>query len=442
MPVLINILPPELLSHIFVATFQSWQFARSVGDESYGQIHYPTVFSSVSAQWRRIAIGTPSLWSYIYLNYTRYAFESPEYVDLYLERSGSLPLSVCIGRYAEEYNLEFINEKLAALLQSLAMRLEYLAIACYKISHATNILSAVAAGGAVGRVRKLALYARPGGSAIVLGSLPSQESLRQLFQPLRTLYLEAVSFDWNTIACRNLVDLQILDISISSRPTLPQFVRFLNANPALRRLRLSDFDLRSYRESESQRITLLELRKVELDLNPYVMLAFLKLLDPVPQKLDLELCSCSVPHLEDQIADLLCQVFQQNQIVFLHITGERWFPFFRVLPHVPHLKTIKIQESCLIDCSLDETNDQRVLLSKLKNVELVGTHIYEAECLGVLLCLPSVERILLSYGDFGDQKNALKDIVQVREWLNRLGVTADIVDSSQSQWGFHPSPFM
>ncbi|KAF8606189.1 hypothetical protein BDV93DRAFT_521038 [Ceratobasidium sp. AG-I] len=437
----IDILPPELLSHIFITATQSWLFALSWGDESYGGIHYPTVFSSVSTRWRRIAIGTPSLWSYIYLSRARYTLKNPQHVNLYLERSGDLPLSVCIGRYVKEYTLKTVDEKLASLLHSLTMRLECVAIASYDHSYAGEILTNLIAGGAAGRVRKLALYAHSRGPVVVPGPQLSQENLDRFLQPLRSLYLETVFFDWSTIACRNLVDLQIMQTPVNERPILPQLIRFLNANPAIRRLRLPGFDPDSYDDSEFQRITLLELRRLELDLAPHVMQAFLKSLNPVPQELDLELCSYTVPYLED-FDDLLSQLFQKNRIVFLHAAGHNWFPFWRALIHLPHLETIRIHESCLINRSLDGTNDHRAFLPKLKNVELVGTRIYEEECLGALISLPSVKRILLCYGDSRDQENTLKDVTQVREWLDRLGVTSSVGDASRAQWFSYSSPFM
>ncbi|KAF8600323.1 hypothetical protein BDV93DRAFT_525475, partial [Ceratobasidium sp. AG-I] len=64
-PAQINTLPPEILSSIFVTVVDASIYACSTGDDSYGTSEYPTLISSVCTYWRRVALGTPYLWSHI-----------------------------------------------------------------------------------------------------------------------------------------------------------------------------------------------------------------------------------------------------------------------------------------------------------------------------------------------------------------------------------------
>lgn len=437
----IDHLPPELLSHIFVTLYKSCLYARSVGDRSHGRTDYPTLFSSVSNRWRQVAINTPPLWTCIHLGEEERILENLSHVNLYLQRSRDSPLSVQLGRRALPCHLSIVNEYLAHLLHSLAIRLDALTIVYMYKTFAERVMSTLVSQGAAGQLKKLSLYSDLTGSRIVAGDSITQERLDQLLQPLRTLYLESVSLDWDIIACRNLVDLQIVYVLAGHAPSILQIAQFLNANPALRRLRFAKVELHTFEEFDLPRIILPELQTLELDVNHYFICSLLQSLTPVAQKLSLDLCSYYDPSYKDQMIDTLSRFFQQNRIASLRISRGGWLPFSNVLAHLQDLEILGLQDRCLYSYGLREA-DQKGLLPKLKTIELTRVETREVELgLSYILCLPSVKNIDLCQCNFEDDVHRMS-LSQVREWLSGLGVTAAINESPRLQFSFHPSPFV
>ncbi|KAF8149047.1 hypothetical protein B0H34DRAFT_193790 [Crassisporium funariophilum] len=89
----ITTLPYEILSHIFVIhTFEDERvdprYPFLVPDKSHGPLH----ISSISRQWRQIALTTPILWSSIFVRH----YPDLRLVKLWLERSRSHPLTFCL----------------------------------------------------------------------------------------------------------------------------------------------------------------------------------------------------------------------------------------------------------------------------------------------------------------------------------------------------------
>ena len=171
-------------------------------------------------------------------------------------------LSVCIGPYGQSRNRKSRTGNFAWLD---CYGFEVLSV----LSNGLVIFQEVSAAlleGSASCVRKFAFR----DAARAVGALLPQETLDQLLQPLHTSYLNNVGFDWNSILCWNLVELQLINLLEDSSPTETLLVQLLNANPAIRRLKLGTTDLIFY-ESNLPSIKLLELQTLELNMGSQFM---------------------------------------------------------------------------------------------------------------------------------------------------------------------------
>ncbi|CAE6455675.1 unnamed protein product [Rhizoctonia solani] len=97
----INSLPPEILARIFclVASVRPCFIERDRRG-NFSQIKYPLypdALSHVSSFWRRVAIGTPSLWAHIDITLDRSLNPGPfARAKVYATRAGQLPLEIHI----------------------------------------------------------------------------------------------------------------------------------------------------------------------------------------------------------------------------------------------------------------------------------------------------------------------------------------------------------
>ncbi|KAJ7638264.1 hypothetical protein FB45DRAFT_1023068 [Roridomyces roridus] len=93
-------LPNELLAEIFNVVVRD-DFYASARDDFYGRsrvrsgVEYPWIFTRVCRRWNAIALGTQSLWSWVFLNMDTIGGAVPA-TRLFYKRSGNLPLTVKI----------------------------------------------------------------------------------------------------------------------------------------------------------------------------------------------------------------------------------------------------------------------------------------------------------------------------------------------------------
>lgn len=95
----ISILPPELLSHIFLrAHRQEPCFLKDRHALSYYPSKSPESLSQVCSYWRSIALGTPALWTHIDLApYSTSYLDFLGYAEIFAANTGHTPLNIHIS---------------------------------------------------------------------------------------------------------------------------------------------------------------------------------------------------------------------------------------------------------------------------------------------------------------------------------------------------------
>ncbi|KAF8606168.1 hypothetical protein BDV93DRAFT_521019 [Ceratobasidium sp. AG-I] len=434
----INRLPPEILSRIFVTLVRASQYAVFVHDRRYDEINYPVQLSSICVHWRQVAISTPTLWSSIELLRSSDSFYDPQYLDMFYERSANAPLSVRLGKFGHEYNLDAVNEQLASLLRLYATRLYSLAIAYYFPGFSRKALSTLLAEKATGRVRKLALHTDWLDAPILADSSLQQHALSELFEPLHTLYLCSVCFDWNLVCCRNLVVLHLLRLGTVASPSAPQLASFLSANPTIRKLHIGDFESRSY-ESSLPPINLPELQNLEFNVSPAFTQWLFNLLHPGTRDITLQLHTYAHKPPGTKYIEVFSRFFQRSRIITLRILGDSWIPFSSVAAYLPHLETLGTHNP-VRGYDLSHVNTQYRLLTKLHTVELEYCATRDVESgLITVLSLPSVKQIRIQSFRTGV---TFMDVDQVREWMRGKGIIANVEIGPELLFFHSVIPFM
>ncbi|KAJ7661925.1 hypothetical protein DFH06DRAFT_1191043 [Mycena polygramma] len=122
-------LPNEIVSDIFIHFLPAYPSCPPLA----GKLS-PTSLTHVCRQWREIALTTPVLWRAIELSAADHPLQQLSTVfDLWLDRSRSCPLSVCIRESEDHPNNSVPPKIFAALIQHRA-RWEYLDLALFKSS--------------------------------------------------------------------------------------------------------------------------------------------------------------------------------------------------------------------------------------------------------------------------------------------------------------------
>jgi hypothetical protein len=219
----VNDLPSGLLALIFIILTDASLYARSIDDQSYGLVDYPTLLLSASSRWRLIAISTPYLWFYLDLTTRTDVLQDIERAKCYVERSYSYPIRLRMGREHSDraFPQRYVDGSTSSLLHLIAPRLRPFALSFQYVDFAKEAISIMChhcAGAPI--LELLSLYAGNDSKLLLADpDLLPQEQLAQLLEPLHTLYLERVSFDWGFISCRNLVELQLVNLPRNGRPT-------------------------------------------------------------------------------------------------------------------------------------------------------------------------------------------------------------------------------
>ncbi|KAG8744663.1 hypothetical protein FRC12_014757 [Ceratobasidium sp. 428] len=369
---LIDGLPSEILSHIFVSLNEASLHARSISDDSYGLMHYPTLCSSVCSRWRRIALRTPHLWSYLDYTTAGNKLQHLDHVDLSFHRAQSVPLRIRIGKFSNPCMRLDIGPRLESNLRSSAPRLQSLAILCIRYDFMKRVLSTLFSEGVIVPLAALALEIHSESRTVTDSKILPQGHLNQLFEPLHSLYLQSILPDWSQLSCRNLVELQILYPPEDGTPNTQQLVNLLRANQTLRSIKFCQFDHPSTPPRlPYQSILLPNLEKLDLNgMDKAFIDWFLSGLVPGSHDLEISLAFYPMKNRPD-ITDSLLALCKRARITSFEIWGDELSlsPFY---DHLPHLRNLRLTSRVLLKSTLAGLQKAVHPLPQLDTLELIS----------------------------------------------------------------------
>ncbi|CAE6349737.1 unnamed protein product [Rhizoctonia solani] len=441
----INKLPFELLCKIFIT------FAASLPVHDYpfhSFAHHTIQLSSVCTLWRQAVNAIPTLWNSI--NFTKQGTSLSElrYTYLCLERSRNAPVHLRIGRMNFECPLPAMNVELSTLIHSIAPRLRSLAIAFWSFDLAKEILGTLDAL-APNMLHELALHATSGAKLLYADShfLP-QESLDRILSALRYLYLDCVSLDWNMayMSCRNLVELQLIEIPMNGYPTSLRLTQLLESNKGLKSVKFSRFELRDYTIHDGRAsIELPELTRIEMNMHPKFITWFFGLPITTTSDLSLRLRSYQVDADTMAVRVTLNAFFENHFVTSLCIWGD-WLPFSCVSRTLRHLKTLMLYGHYLRKQVFEDMEEAATLLPHLHTIDIV-------ECIAqiddiepgfrTLLSIPSMREIGIVGTSLYAQRfseQLLLDMDRTRQWLVQGNISARISDASRTDFYTFTAP--
>ncbi|KAF8607398.1 hypothetical protein BDV93DRAFT_520277 [Ceratobasidium sp. AG-I] len=444
----VNKLPPELLSSVFIYLAKpnnTWPTRIKVE----GLADYSTVVSSVCVCWRRIAIGTPCLWSDIRVMREDDTVRDIEPINLWLKRSRNSPLRVLVrnpvglSRHHTSEDLVYFKgialNRIISVLCSCAPHLHSFTLECFGYSFDEQILSVLSSKGANSCIQELFLGRNLGKPGFLTLFAPSRK-MSQLLAPLLVLHLEYLDVNLDYIPCQNLVDLRL--IGISTRTSETKLARFCALN-----LGLQSFVLHKVRITppvHAQPIHLPALRILDLSLNIACLDWFLRLLVPPSHEVSLYLGGKTGGDIALAAFDsTLTSFLQRAQVKLLSIFSmtSGCQPVSLLPKPMPQLQHLRLDLKYLDPAALAREFPASHL-PKLHTVDLINLHARSDlnldSGLGVLLSLPSVGRI--TYRMCG--KCAAEGTEWVDEILLRRGVNAKIrYDPELALGSFDPLQF-
>ncbi|KAG8718879.1 hypothetical protein FRC08_004167 [Ceratobasidium sp. 394] len=398
----INRLPLELLTSMFITLVRASHSAPHIRNMTYGTTDYSILLASVCTCWRRIALGTPSLWTYVDLTRNRNLPKSCNYAELYFRRSVPLQLYVHLGRFSTQYNRHLASkgvpcwdttlglpEEIQSLLVAHAPRIRSFALDTCEHMTAVAALRALVHDVANHTLEDLAM--RTGWKSELL----ADKRIEQLFTKLNALYLESHFPGRDSIPCHNLVELYLVGISWAS--SMEPLVRLLTANPGLRILHV----MQSYYDTPetlyTRTVHLPNLRNLELNqLNGKMLTWFLNVIAPGPHDLDLRLRCTDVRITEDvALREAMIAFFQKSSIISLNI-AVKCISLALLLSFLPRLRRLGLCLFRIYEDTFDGIDEITNVLVHLHTIDLEECVFYDDELypgLRTLLTLPSVRQI-------------------------------------------------
>ncbi|KAG8744103.1 hypothetical protein FRC10_010784 [Ceratobasidium sp. 414] len=363
----INRLPHEILAHIFELAVLSefWRF--STLDEHDFQVkpgdeidlpYHPCVLSEVCTYWHRLAIDTPTLWSYIHLiPHSWAANKFYARASLLVKRAIGVPLHICIHSSvgADPSALTRLTGWLVPVLGRI-YSLDMSGGSPY-FAYLDSVLDCLFNNGTPGSIKELTLWgptheqprfidpASSSSMAVWRFNL-SQQQLEAFFQPITLLRLGGVFPRWDSQAYRGLAHLQLDIGSIAEAP----LICILSDNPQLRTLSLGlEVTEIQPRHIPQKLILLCDLEILSLVFMELTQVwAVLRLIAPGPRPLRVAFGS-SRDNLSYDFAgtDEARAFFQRSNVTTCHLTSEEdcdneWFP--KTLKSLPHLRTLGLQD--------------------------------------------------------------------------------------------------
>lgn len=222
--------------------------------------------------------------------------------------------------------------------------------------------------------------------------------------------------------------------------TTVQFTDFLNANPAIRSLRLINVVFRNTLGQSESRITLPSLQNLELDLNTDLLNWLLEKLALASQDFSLKLRGRGAFNENSSFRRALQQLSRQTQIISLDVVGQIWPMISGLLSYLSHLRTLRVRYPGRSNFDLNKIRGGAGLLTSLHNVEIAGSNTEDVQPILWILALPTVKHIL--FADLRSMDGGAMNVHQVIKWMRGLEVTANISESYRLKLLSHPSPFM
>ncbi|KAG8792396.1 hypothetical protein FRC12_006250 [Ceratobasidium sp. 428] len=410
----VNIIPQEILSHIFHLAVISdyYNFFAPDGTRDTGESHttggkpnikvpdFPYRISRVCTQWHRLVFSTPVLWSYIDLVvwgsykdmfYTR--------ASCFLENATGASLHLCIHEPTYNVSLQEI-ERLTDWLAPVFSRVRYLGIS--EGNNAPGMIQSVIncwfKNGNAGTIRGLTLLRYPVDQtqSIELTSVSnpgpwqfsiSPHQLEEFFQPITVLRLHGVLLRWDSLAYRRLLHLRLGSGSITEW----QLRDLISSNPQLRTLAFGlDVTETAARNIPQTSVHLRDLSILNLDAMSDITQAWtiLRLLAPgrQPLKLAMQINTCA--SFDDFI--------QMEEPINTNSPFDVWL--LNALEQLPHMQALYIQDQSYLDeypafnpgGGLKSNNER----SSLRNLAMVHCELY-LDALKQLLRAKSIDSLRL-----------------------------------------------
>jgi hypothetical protein len=241
------------------------------------------------------------------------------------------------------------------------------------------------------------------------------------------------------MSCRNLVELQLIEIPMNGYPTSLRLTQLLEGNKCLRSIKFSRFELRDYTIHARAAIELPELRHLEMNMHPKFIAWFFGLPIKTSSNLSLWLRSYQVDADTISVKATLNSFFNDHSVTSLCIWGD-WLPFSSVARNLQHLETLRIYGHYLRKQVFEEMDEAASFLPHLRTIDIVDciAQIDDIEPgFRTLLSIPSVRDIgIVGTGLYAQRfsEQLLLDMDTTKEWLAQGNVNARISDSSQTNF--------
>ncbi|KAG8688869.1 hypothetical protein FRC08_011225 [Ceratobasidium sp. 394] len=354
----VNLLPPEILSDIFVMAVDADRVSRAASikksQEEGGNNAAPsrpprpdlaTIISSVNIHWRRLAVRTRALWAHIDLGEGGAQTNMPfARAKLWLERARGAPLHISINTTAATIIDAW---GILPLLRTHETHFRSLDLALNQIDEVHGALARWLTEGAPNSLRSLAIsvpYPPKQGDtphALPPGML-SREQRDAFFEPLRSLDLDGTYLSWGGASFRGLVDLRLSRLTDRVCPNVEQFVGILSGSPALRTLWLRRMTIRvgarmNFAPVKMSNLEILGLEHIE----PQGLCLLLPLLRPEPA---IYIKIAAYTRDPGEVGEALTDLFARSKVENLHLStfvNPAQLP--RMLARLQHLRTFTWQ---------------------------------------------------------------------------------------------------
>lgn len=409
----INILPPDILIHIFslVKDAQPCYFKDSDTGVAF-PLKYPEVLSHVCSHWRQIAIHSRALWSHIDLVSSQGHHLSKNIFDraeVFVARADRTPLDVhIIGQTSD--NTPDTDIGLTRFCESVATRTRSLQLSAYHVFNNlhVSILQSIFANCTPGTLDQLVLSGNGHRRAynLIEASTPlvpnshvldiSHRRLEDCLLPIRVLRLTGVYFHWTSQAYHGLVELRLLPQRLKPFVTESQLTGILNGSPKLRVLHLG-LEIIALLPRTVPRVPanlddLEELNLCQMGCEQYGCM--LQLISPgaKPLQLSMYFPCARFPLL---FGDETTKFFARSNITDLSIqsSDNRSLPLlelFRLL-HIPGLRTLSLTNFYMDERHTFNTYDYEAPSTSGENIQSLA--ISELSVLNFIRCLVDLDHL-------------------------------------------------